>query len=93
MDVIDIEKYAGLILGEAIKEIGDDFCVYSFSENDECILGLEELKSFKDKWDTRTKYKVASLKPGNENRDGAAIRAMVQEMEKFNKKKYVFLFS
>ena len=93
MDVIDIEKYAGLILGEAIKEIGDDFCVYSFSENDECILGLEELKSFKDKWDTRTKYKVASLKPGNENRDGAAIRAMVQEMEKFNKKKILFLLS
>jgi nitric oxide reductase NorD protein len=71
--VIDIEKQAVAVFGEALSSIGDEFAIYGFSgfmrDHVECY----KIKSF-DERVTAAYPRIAAMEPMSNTRIGAAVR-------------------
>ena len=72
--VIDVEKHAAVILGQALASLGDRFAVCGFSTNgrEDCIFHV--YKDFDDTWDRAGIAGVLAAYPANSTRIGAAMR-------------------
>ena len=72
--VIDVIRDSLLLFGESLAGSGDAFALYGFSSLRRHQVRLQQLKSFEQPYDDRTRGCIQALKPGYYTRMGAAIR-------------------
>lgn len=72
--VIDVITDSLLLFGETLSAIGDPFALYGFSSLRRQQVRMQELKTFKQRYDDNTRGRIQALKPGYYTRMGAAIR-------------------
>jgi hypothetical protein len=72
--VLDVEKYAALILGQGLAVLGDRFAVTGFSSNGRESCEYFIYKEFGEGWTDAVKRRIASARPRNSTRMGAALR-------------------
>ncbi|KAA0947853.1 MULTISPECIES: VWA domain-containing protein [unclassified Pseudomonas] len=76
--VIDVIRDSLLLFGESLSGLGDAFALYGFSSLRRHQVRLQQLKSFQQPYDDRTRGSIQGLKPGYYTRMGAAIRQATQ---------------
>ena len=72
--VIDVIRDSLLLFGESLAGLGDGFALYGFSSLRRHDVRLQQLKTFEQPYDDRTRGCIQALKPGYYTRMGAAIR-------------------
>jgi nitric oxide reductase NorD protein len=72
--IIDVEKEALLLAGEALDALGDPFAVLTFSSRGARAVRVHAVKGFAERHDAAVRRRVAALAPGGNTRLGAAVR-------------------
>ena len=72
--VIEVIIDSLLLFGEALSAVGDEFALYGFSSLRRQQVRMQELKSFRQRYDDGTRGRIQALTPGYYTRMGAAIR-------------------
>jgi nitric oxide reductase NorD protein len=72
--IIDVEKEALLLAGEALDALGDPFAVLTFSSRGAHAVRVHAVKGFAERHDAAVRKRVAALAPGGNTRLGAAVR-------------------
>jgi hypothetical protein len=72
--VLDVEKDAMLLMGQALQTLGDDFAIYGFSGDGRQQVEFCVAKDFKDRVSSRTWAALAAMRPKRSTRMGPAIR-------------------
>ena len=80
--VIDVIRDSLLLFGESLAGLGDAFALYGFSSLRRHHVRLQQLKTFEQPYDDRTRGCIQALKPGYYTRMGAAIRQATQLLGK-----------
>ncbi|MBI1822605.1 MAG: VWA domain-containing protein [Nitrospirae bacterium] len=78
--VIDIEKESLHLMAEALKTIGDDYGIFGFSGQSRNSVEFYIIKDFNMKNDSSMRINLESLEPLGQNRDGAAIRHLIEKL-------------
>ena len=78
--VIDVEKEGLILLAEALSAIGDQFALYAYSGQGRGHIDIVQLKEFHDSSLGRAALRISAISPLQQNRDGAAIRHMTQNL-------------
>ena len=71
---IDVITESLLLFCEALSAVGDQVALYGFSSLRRQQVRMQELKTFKQRYDDNTRGRIHALKPGYYTRMGAAIR-------------------
>ena len=72
--VIDIEKTALLLAGEALEALGDRYAILTFSGRGARRVHLTTIKEFSERNGPATRGRISALEPTGNTRLGAAIR-------------------
>jgi nitric oxide reductase activation protein len=72
--VIDVEKHAGLILGQGLASLGDRFGICGFSSNGRENCHYFVYKDFDQPWDRQSIARVLAASPAESTRIGPALR-------------------
>jgi nitric oxide reductase NorD protein len=72
--VLDIEKNAALVLGEALASLDDRFSICGFSSNGREECGYFIYKAFGDAWGEEAVSRILSARPASSTRIGPALR-------------------
>jgi len=72
--IIDVEKEALLIVGEALNALGDPHMVMAYASAGPLRVGVSILKRFKDRTTVDMNSRIAGLEPDGFTRTGAALR-------------------
>jgi nitric oxide reductase activation protein len=72
--VFDHQRAAAAALTQALHDLGDRVALYGFSSQGRRAVQLTPVKRFADRYDGRTRRRLAGLVPGAYTRLGAAIR-------------------
>jgi len=72
--VIDIEKHAGVILGEGLSALGDRFAICGFSGNGRENCEYFVYKDFQQPWDSDHVRRLMAARPRSSTRIGVALR-------------------
>ena len=72
--IIDVEKEALLIVGEALSALGDPYAMMSYASAGPSRVGMRVLKAFGDSDRAATHDRIAGLEPDGFTRTGAALR-------------------
>jgi nitric oxide reductase NorD protein len=78
--IIDLEKIALLLAGEALDAIGDLYAIYAFSGQNAYNVKLTTIKDFGDRNDDAVRRRKAALEPGGSTRLGAAVRHSTRQL-------------
>ena len=89
--ILDIEKAALLLMAEALHSIGDPFAIFGYSGFGKDQVAFYIAKDVDEPWTEKTKTKVGSMGWKMENRDGAAIRHVVQKMSDWPQQQRILL--
>ena len=96
MDRSDLMKYSALMIGRTLENMGDTYFVYSFDScGNSCRCShVYQHKDSEEPWSRNVEEKIASIQPGDANRDGAAIRFCNDKLiESANVNKLLFIIS
>ncbi len=72
--VLDIEKKAGILLGQGLSVLGDAFAVCGFCSNGRKLCEYLVFKDFTERWSQAAIGRVLSVTPRNSTRIGPALR-------------------
>ncbi|HEX6536420.1 MAG TPA: VWA domain-containing protein, partial [Gemmatimonadaceae bacterium] len=72
--VIDIEKIALLLAGEALDALGDPYAMLAFSGRGASNVRVATIKDFAEPSSDVVRRRIAALRPGGNTRLGAAVR-------------------
>src|SRR5690554_168157 len=72
--VIDLIVDSLLLFGEALSAVGDPFALFGFSSLRRSQVRMQELKTFRQRYDDNTRGRIQALRPNYYTRMGAAIR-------------------
>ncbi len=72
--IIDIEREALILMGEALESIGDRWAVYGFSTNYRDKVDFYVVRDFHEPFSDEVKMRFESIRPMAQTRLGAAIR-------------------
>jgi nitric oxide reductase NorD protein len=72
--IIDVEKEAVLLAGEALDALGDPFTVLTFSSRGAHRVQLHVVKAFAERHDATVRRRVSAMRPAGNTRLGAAVR-------------------
>lgn len=89
--VIDVIIDSLLLFGETLSAIGDPFALYGFSSLRRQQVRMQELKTFKQRYDDNTRGRIQVLKPGYYTRMGAAIRQATKLLGECKQKRRLLL--
>ena len=78
--VIDVEKESLVLLCEALDAVGDQYALYAYSGQGRGRVEVRAIKQFDEPLGIRTAERLGGLAPGQQNRDGAAIRHAVAKL-------------
>lgn len=80
--VLDLEKAALLLLGEAMGGLGDRFAMYGFSSKTRKACRVHTIKRFDEGFSGSVKQRIAGMTPQDYTRMGAPIRHVTAELAK-----------
>lgn len=80
--VIDVERESLVLLSEALDAVGDQFALYAYSGQGRASVDFLTVKDFDERLGTSTAHRLGGLTPGQQNRDGAAIRHAVAKLKR-----------
>jgi len=80
--IIDIEKIALLLAGEAIDALGDAYAMYAFAGKTSADVRVTTLKDFRARNDDAAHRRIAALKPGGFTRLGTALRHVTRQLSR-----------
>jgi nitric oxide reductase NorD protein len=80
--VLDLEKAALLLLGEAMSGQGDRFAMYGFSSKTRKACRVHRIKRFDEPFASPVKQRIAGMEPRDYTRMGAPIRHVVAQLAK-----------
>jgi nitric oxide reductase NorD protein len=89
--VIDVIIDSLLLFGESLSAVGDQFALYGFSSLRRQQVRMQELKSFKQRYDDTTRGRIQALRPGYYTRMGAAIRQATQLLSECKQRRKLLL--
>lgn len=89
--VIDVIIDSLLLFGESLSAVGDQFALYGFSSLRRQQVRMQELKSFKQRYDDTTRGRIQALRPGYYTRMGAAIRQATQLLSECRQRRKLLL--
>jgi nitric oxide reductase NorD protein len=72
--VLDVERLAVAVLGEALSARGDPFALRAFASAGREAVRVTRIKDFGESYDAMAKARLAGLAPGLSTRIGAALR-------------------
>ncbi|XLZ71291.1 VWA domain-containing protein [Massilia sp. SR12] len=72
--VIDVEREALLLVGQALDALGEPFSVQAFSGEGREGVVVREMKSFAEPYNAAVALRLAGIEPENYTRTGSAIR-------------------
>ncbi len=72
--VIDVEKEALLVVGEALEWLGDRYAMYAFSGEGPAGVQVQVVKAFSDRGGALVHRRIERLEPDRYTRVGAAVR-------------------
>ncbi|HEU4643854.1 MAG TPA: VWA domain-containing protein, partial [Gemmatimonadaceae bacterium] len=72
--VIDVEKVALLLAGEALDALGDPYTMLAFSSRGASRVHITTVKDFTEPSGDAVRRRIAALRPGGNTRLGAAVR-------------------
>jgi nitric oxide reductase NorD protein len=72
--IIDVEKEAVLLAGEALDALGDPFTVLTFSSHGAHQVRMRVVKAFAERHDATVRRRVSAMRPAGNTRLGAAVR-------------------
>ena len=72
--VIDVEKEALLVVGEALEWLGDRYAMYAFSGEGPAGVEVQVVKAFSDRGGALVHRRIERLEPDRYTRVGAAVR-------------------
>ena len=72
--VIDVEKEALLVVGEALEWLGDRHAIYAFSGEGPAGVQVQVVKAFSDRGGALVQRRIERLEPDRYTRVGAAVR-------------------
>jgi nitric oxide reductase NorD protein len=72
--VIDVEKEALLVVGEALEWLGDRYALYAFSGEGPAGVEVQVVKAFSDRGGSLVHRRIERLEPDRYTRVGAAVR-------------------
>jgi len=72
--IVDIEREALILMGEALESIGDQWAVYGFSTNYRDKVDFYVVRDFNEPFNDEVKMRFESIRPMAQTRLGAAIR-------------------
>jgi nitric oxide reductase NorD protein len=78
--VLDIEKAAVALLGNALSSIGDEFAMFSFYSRGRSEVNFNVIKDFEEAWTDRTRSRITSISASDSNRDGCAVRHLTARL-------------
>ncbi len=74
IQILELEKYAALVLGQGLHSLGDRFSICGFSGQGRENCEFYIFKGFDEQWDTATMSKMLRAKPRSSTRIGVALR-------------------
>jgi nitric oxide reductase NorD protein len=77
--VLDLEKAALLLLGEAMNGLGDRFAMYGFSSKTRKSCRVHRIKQFDEPFSLTVKQRIAGIVPRDYTRMGAPIRHVIEQ--------------
>ncbi len=89
--ILDVEKSALLLMAEALSSIGDPFAIFGYSGFGREQVAFYIAKDLEESWGESQRAKVGSMKWKMENRDGAAIRHVVQKMSTWTQQQRILI--
>lgn len=89
--ILDVEKSALLLMAEALSSIGDPFAIFGYSGFGREQVAFYIAKELEETWGDQQRAKVGSMKWKMENRDGAAIRHVVQKMNTWKQQQRILI--
>jgi nitric oxide reductase NorD protein len=78
--IIDIEKIALLLAGEALDALGDCYAMYAFAGKSSANVKVTTVKDFRGRNDEAARGRIAALQPGGFTRLGAAVRHATRQL-------------
>ena len=72
--VLEVAGEGLRIMAEALAALGDPFALFGFSGSGRTEVTFSVIKDFEEGWNGEVKAALAGLRPGRQNRDGAALR-------------------
>jgi len=79
--VLDVQRLAVSLLGEALEQRGDAFKLCAFASNGREDVRMTDIKTFGERFDDAALSRLAGLRPGLSTRLGAALRHARAEFE------------
>jgi len=74
LQILELEKYSALILGQGLQSLGDRFSICGFSGQGRENCEFYIFKGFLEEWDTLTMSRVLRARPRSSTRIGVALR-------------------
>jgi nitric oxide reductase NorD protein len=87
----DMEREALILLCESLEVLGDRYAIYGFSGLTHRRCDLYKIKSFDENYSTTVKNRIASIKPQDYTRMGAAIRHLSKLLSRVDAKTKVLI--
>jgi nitric oxide reductase NorD protein len=78
--IVDIEKIALLLAGEALDALGDVYAMYAFAGKTAANVKVTTIKTFRDRNDDAVRRRIAALASGGFTRLGAAVRYATRQL-------------
>ena len=72
--IIDLERIALLLAGEALDALGEQYAIHAFSGKSSRNVALTTVKDFSERSGPTMRKRIAGLEPGGFTRLGAAVR-------------------
>lgn len=72
--IIDVEREALLLVGIALRELGEPFAIQAFSGEGPSRVIVRSIKAFEEQFANETALRIAALEPEHYTRAGAALR-------------------
>ncbi len=92
--VLDIQKEALAIMGQALEEIGDLYAIYGFSGHGRDRVEVFQVKSFDERLSLAVRARVGALEPQRSTRMGAALRQATRRLSPLpSRAKHLILLS
>ena len=80
LSVLDVERLAVALLGQALADLGDSFSLLAFASDGRADVKLTRVKSFAEPFDATTTARLSGLQSGLSTRLGAALRQAGSEL-------------
>jgi len=90
--ILQVAQEGLSVLAEALAGLGDSFGLFGFTGSGRTRVDFAVLKDFHEPWSQQVRGRLGSLKPGRQNRDGAALRHTAFRLASFPARRRILFF-